>query len=259
MNLKEFADTLNETIIPQTFPLAVKMTSPGETLPEKTRKPLRDLKNRLAVCQCFSMARRYGWTLALGREDQSCPIGSIVLGFEKAVPYYTEGNLAEGMYTCCKESGARAEQAISRFDHGKYEHLLMAPVTKAEFDPDFILVYCNPAQLMRLVHAALYEEGGSLTSSFTGRGECSQTIVNTISRDSCQVLLPGNGERVFGQTQDHEMAFSIPRSKIETVAKGLAMTHKAGVRYPIPSMLNYQATYPKKYTKLYEIWEKEQD
>lgn len=256
MYLKDFADILGETVIPQTYPLAVKMTSFGEALPEKTRKPLRDLKNRLAICQCFSMARKYGWVMALGREDQSCPIGSIVLGFEEAVPYYTEGNLAEGMYTCCKESGARSEEALGRFKQGEYEYLLMAPITKAEFDPDFVLVYCNPAQLMRLVHAALYEEGGSITSSFTGRGECSQTIVHTISRERCQVLLPGNGERVFGQTQDHEMAFSIPRAKIASVAQGLAKTHKAGVRYPIPAMLNYPATYPKKYTKLFEIWEK---
>jgi uncharacterized protein (DUF169 family) len=259
MNLKDVALALEEYLMPQSFPLAVRMTAPGEALPEKTRLPVRDFKNNLAICQCFNMARRYGWKIAVGREDQSCPIGSVILGFEEAVPYYTEGNLADGMYTQCKEAGALSEQKLGRFPFGQYEYLLMAPLKQADFMPHFLYIYCNPAQLMRLVHAALYVEGGSLTSSFTGRGECAETIVHTMDADRCQVILPGNGERVFGHTQDHEMAFTIPASQIENVVTGLAETHKKGVRYPIPAWLNYEVAYPPKYMKLKKIWRGEEE
>lgn len=100
-----------------------------------------------------------------------------------------------------------------------------------------------------------YKEGGSITSSFAGRGECSEIIVNTIKSDSCQVILPGNGERVFGQTQDDEMAFTIPLSKIDSVTEGLIGTHKAGVRYPIPNYLVFEAKFPPKYVELEKIWQ----
>lgn len=259
MDLKEIGNLLGNFIMPQSFPLAVKLMGPGEILPDKAKMPMRDFQNRLAICQCFNIARLYGWTLALGRADQSCPIGAVILGFEEAVPYYTEGNLAEGMYTQCREGGALAEQKLGRFSFGKYEYLLMAPLRQAEFFPDFLYVYCNAAQLMRLVHGALYMEGGSLVSSFTGRGQCAEAIVHTMDTGRCQVILPGNGERVFGHTQDYEMAFTIPVGQAENVMKGLAETHKKGLRYPIPGWLNYEVTYPPKYLKLEKIWRGEQE
>jgi len=43
----------------------------------------------------------------------------------------------------------------------------------------------------------------------------------------------GGGDRVFGSNQDHEMIFTIPKSKVASVMEGLANTHKAGFRYPV--------------------------
>ncbi len=255
MDLKKINESLNTYIRPQTFPLAVKMVEKGGTLPEKVKMPGRDFKKRLAICQAFNMARRIGWTIAVGIEDQSCPIGSVILGFKEAVPYYTEGNLAEKMYTCTKEAGKKSEEKLERFPLGKYDYFLVAPLQRADFTPDFIYIYCDAAQLMRLVQASLYKEGGALTSKFSGRGECSETIVTTVKTGKCQVVLPGNGERVFGHTQDHEMAFTIPLNKAVEVIEGLENSHKNGVRYPIPALLDYEVTYPPKYQKLEEIWQ----
>lgn len=256
MDLKKIDAALQTYIRPQTFPLAVKMVKKGDALPEKVKLPKRDFKKRLAICQVFNMARRTGWVMAVSPDDQSCPIGSVIMGFKEALPYYTEGNLAENMYTASLEAGKKSEEALDRFSLGEYEYLLTGPLTRADFTPDFIYVYCDAAQLMRLVQAALYKEGGALTSSFSGRGECSEAVVTTILSQKCQVVLPGNGERVFGHTQDHEMAFTIPFNKVEEVVEGLEMTHKFGVRYPIPALLDYEVTYPPKYQKLEEMWNK---
>jgi hypothetical protein len=35
-------------------------------------------------------------------------------------------------------------------------------------------------------------------------------------------------------TQDHELCIGIPFSWLERTAEGLAATHKAGIRYPVP-------------------------
>jgi uncharacterized protein (DUF169 family) len=68
----------------------------------------------------------------------------------------------------------------------------------------------------------------------------------------CEVILPCNGDRIFAQTQDHEMAFSIPRDRAAEVAEGLAGTHTGGLRYPIPSFLRYTGVFPPQYTNVAE-------
>jgi uncharacterized protein (DUF169 family) len=112
---------------------------------------------------------------------------------------------------------------------------------------------------MRLVTAALYKRGGRITSSFSGRIDCADIIIQTMHTQDCQVILPCYGDRIFAQTEDSEMAFTIPRARIPEVIEGLKGTHKGGVRYPIPSFLRYQAVFPEKYMKLEELWRQDQE
>lgn len=254
MELSAIVKTLDAYIKPQSSVLGLKMYAAGEDLPAKVKLAGRDLGKRVSICQALNMARKYSWTLAINKEDQSCPIGSVVLGFQPAVDFYTEGNLCDGMYTINKTAGANSEAKVLRFPEGKYCYLVVGPLEKIDFEPDLVLVYGSPAQVMRLVQGALYNDGGTITSTFSGRAECSETIVQTLNSGKCQVILPGNGERVFGQTQDHEMAFTMPWSEVEKTMDGLTATHKGGVRYPIPAFLNYQVSFPPKYQKLEEIW-----
>ena len=52
------------------------------------------------------MARKYGWVLALGREDISCPLAKAAFGFEPLVEHFTSGCCCEGMYTETATAGA---------------------------------------------------------------------------------------------------------------------------------------------------------
>src|SRR5262249_48857248 len=128
---------------------------------------------------------------------------------------------------------------------------------RTTFEPHLVCIYANPAQVMRLTQAALWKRGGKLTSSFGGRIDCSEIIVTTMRTDQPQVILPCSGDRIFGQTQDHEMAFTIPESKMEDVIEGLKGTHTAGIRYPITQFMEYEAKLPPKYMEATRIWEVE--
>ncbi len=153
-------EEIEKFVRPQTFPLGIRMTKPGERLPEKMRRPSADMGIKVAICQTFSIARRYGWALAIGRDDLSCPLAKTAFGFEQVLPYYAEGNLACGMYTATAEAGARTEAEVPKFAFGEYERILVAPLGRATFEPHVVLVYANAAQVMRLVAAALYQRGG---------------------------------------------------------------------------------------------------
>ena len=217
---------------PQTFPVAIRMLKAGEEIPERARRPARDFKKLSMSCQVIDMSRRYGWTIALTREDHICSLGITAIGFDKPLPIYNVGTLCEGMYTETKAAGQRSEAAIDKFAPGEYHCLLVAPLDRATFEPHVVCVYANPAQVMRLTQAALWKRGGRLTSSFEGRAVCADIVVTTMQTGEPQVILPCSGDRIFGQTQDHEMAFSIPWARMEEIVEGLRGTHNGGIRYP---------------------------
>src|SRR5437879_13925093 len=111
------------------------MLKPGEEIPERARRPARDWKKLSMSCQVIDMARRYGWTIALTREDHICSLGIAALGFEKPTHLHTSGTLCEGMYTETKEAGQRSKAASDRFGVGDYPTLLVAPLDPATFAP----------------------------------------------------------------------------------------------------------------------------
>src|SRR5256712_4195439 len=157
---------LQTYIRPQTFPVAIRMLKPGEAIPDRAKRPARDFKKLSMNCQVIDMARRYGWMIALTREDHICSLGIAALGFEKPTHLHNSGTLCEGMYTETKEAGQRSETAIDRFKEGEYGALLVAPLDRATFEPDLGCVYANPAQVMRLTQASLWQVGGQLASAF---------------------------------------------------------------------------------------------
>ncbi len=81
-NLKKLQEALDKYVRLTHFPTAVKMFQPGEPLPPKVKRPSKDFGEQIAICQGFAFARRYGWSLAIGREDISCPLANLVWGFE---------------------------------------------------------------------------------------------------------------------------------------------------------------------------------
>src|SRR5256886_15092418 len=102
---------LQTYIRPQTFPVAIRMLKPGEAIPDRAKRPARDFKKLSMNCQVIDMARRYGWMIALTREDHICSLGIAALGFEKPPHLHNSRTLCEGRDTKTKEARRPAEAA----------------------------------------------------------------------------------------------------------------------------------------------------
>jgi uroporphyrinogen decarboxylase len=87
--------------------------------------------------------------------------------------------------------------------------------------------------------------------------DCSEIIVTTMRTDQPQVILPCSGDRIFGQTQDHEMAFTVPLNQMEALVEGLKGTHAGGIRYPITQFMEYEAKLPARYMEANRVWDVE--
>ena len=253
VDAKAINEALNYYIRPATFPLAFHLFQKETELPPKAKQPRRDLGYPIPICQAVGMARRYGWSIAMGMEDISCPIALLALGFLEAKDSFLDGRFAEGPFMGPQEARARAAAELKRFDYGKYQGLLISCLHNTTVEPDFITIYGNSAQVMRLVQGCLYGRGGALHSMATGGADCADIIVQTFDSDECQYILPCNGDRVFGMTADDEMIFTMPKSQIDITLKGLEETHKIGQRYPIPAFMRFQPEMPSRYGKFMDF------
>jgi uncharacterized protein (DUF169 family) len=204
----------------------------------------------------MTMARRYGWKLALSRDDVCCAAALIAYGWAKQEPTLDE--VAELMlaaqYAENREAARKQIEAIPRLPKGHCSTLLLAPLELADWDPDLVLVYGNAAQMMRLVQAATYHEGHSLQCSFGGRAaSCAEGIIRGALTGECQLVLPGGGDRIFAMTADDELAFVAPVASLDRLLEGLSMSGRnVGLAYPIPVYQGFEPRFPPAYNRLFD-------
>jgi len=244
------AQALNRLIRPLTFPLAVKLAKSIEEFPEKTRRPARDMGFKTNLCAGMTMARKYGWTVGMTADDNSCPIVAYTYGWSEPESE-TRKALADFMivmkYSADENAAKTTMEAVDHVKLGKGQcaGVVFSPLERTKIEPDLVMIFCNPAQLMRLVHGATQETGAAVQSIFSGRGgTCTEGILQTLKTGQPKVVLPGNGDRVWAMVQDEEMVFTIPADWLDPVIKGLEATHQMGVRYPIPVDVRHAPTFP---------------
>ena len=247
-DMAELEDRLNQYLRLGSFPVAIRFVKSWDELPPRSKHPLKDMDNRFTTCQAISMARRYGWVIALGREDNSCVLGAVALGLEKRLPHFEEGNLCVNLYTESLKAGRLSEESVPRLPEGEYIGVIAAPLGRTSFEPHSVVIYGNGAQIMRLGQAWLWRRGGTLESRFRGRVDCADIAIAPFITGEPQMVVPCTGDRIFGQVQDHEIAFSFPYPAAGEILSGLEATHKAGAtRYPVTNWLTYTGGFPPAY------------
>jgi uncharacterized protein (DUF169 family) len=250
VSLRKIDEAMSTYVRHQTYPLAIKMLTSEEEIPQDGKWPLRDYGASFTLCQALALGRRDGLTVVLDKDSQSCPIALAGLGFVKPEAYLS-GKYALAPTNRPAEAQKTAAEAMPRFEFGKFRYILISPILKASFDPDVIIFYGNGAQVMRMIQAAVFATGESLTSRSSGAGGCLLPIVEPIVEGKCKYAIPGNGERRLGLIADGELAFAMPRNRFEEVVRGLKLSHEGKQTYPInPGYLKLEYKMPPPYVEL---------
>ena len=242
---KTAAQELETLLRLQTFPVGVTFLKEGRDFPDKTRRPAEHLGQPIALCQGMSLARRYGWTVGFGPDDLSCPIAKMA---------YSMGEKPNGdmiraflMGIGYAKDESTADSIMEHFTtlQDKVGGLVFSPLSRAKMEPDIVLVFGMPAQLMRLVHGFGHTSGKPIPGSFSGlAASCTEGLLGSYTTGVPRLALPGNGDRVFAGVQDSEMIFAVPATLLPDILEGMNVQHKRGVRYPIPGLLNYTLPFP---------------
>jgi uncharacterized protein (DUF169 family) len=231
MSLKQIEEAMSTYVRYQTNPLAIKMLSSEDEIPEDAKRPLKDFGAPFSLCQAVALSRMDGLSIVLDKDSQSCPIVLAGLGFVRPEEYLSGKHILAPINQST-EARARAAEAMPRFEFGKFKYILISPIQTAAFDPDVIIYYGSGVQVMRMVQAAVFASGEALTSKSIGSGGCLLPIVAPILEGKCKYALPGNGERRMGLIADGELAFGMPKMRFEEVVDGLKLSHEGKQSYP---------------------------
>ena len=235
--LARFQSVLEETVKPATKPVGVSLVT-AAALPVNER--IKVSGRRLTICQQIAYSRYYGWSTLCDRDSSHCVLGSACCGLVVAPQRVLDGTVNCGVYQQDQAAAAAMQQAMPRLTGGSIAAVLTYPLSKplSSVPVDVVVLYLNPAQVMRCIQAFLYQEGGEYQVCSSGdAGVCSRAVAQVYQTGEPAVEVPCMGDRRFAMTQDHEMVVGVPLSWLDRMADGLEATHRAGIRYPIPFQL----------------------
>jgi len=194
---------------------------------------LRRPGKKVTMCQLINLVRNFDWTVGADAEDFALPSCSSILGLSELPSSHTDGSFRSIVWVQTKEDGRRYEAAIPRIETGQFEAVAMAPLVYDPFEPDIVLIYGNPAQIILLINALQFEDYEVMQFFCVGESSCSDAVARCYLKGKPSLTIPCYGERRYGHAQDDEMAMALPSSYMEKALRGLEILYRKGVRYPI--------------------------
>jgi uncharacterized protein (DUF169 family) len=235
-----YGEELENLLGLHTSPIAVKMLEKEEDIPEGAIRPKKDRSYHLAQCQAFAMSRRERATVAMLKEDNWCP-GAVI---------------AYGLVPKPDDPVVRAQDC---FEYGKYIGILTAPLKKAAFEPDVVMIYCDTNQL-RIILLSLTMEDRPLVKSNFFPFSCSHSVVPVMLNDEYWINLPDPGEYARALTIAGEMMFSVPRDKLAGLVENLGQfdRNESGFAHE-QMMMRPDFPQPELYRRIFEAWDMDHD
>lgn len=215
----------------KSFPVGFKMLEKKEEL--GTIPFMRRLGHKATLCQMINLVRNFDWTVGADVGDFLSPVCASIIGLQEIPAIYKDGTFRSIVWVKTKEDARRYEASIPRLPMGKYEAVAMAPLVYNPFEPDIVLIYANPAQMILLINALQFEDYQVMQFFCVGESSCSDAIARSFLTGKPCVTIPCYGERRYGHAQDDELVMGIPSFLMEKTLKGLEVLYRRGVRYPI--------------------------
>lgn len=198
-------------------PVAIKLVLREDDLPEgveKIEKPARH-------CEMVQMAAAGKSFYATG-EAQACKGGADALGIDEAPEkvktgefYYNLGRFAS--FASAKRTFDEIPSVDLRFYAAVY-----APLEDATFDPDVIVIICNPAQAMKISQALVYTLGGRVEADFSGiQSLCADAVAGPYMRKRANITMGCSGSRQYAGVRDDELIVGLNGENIGCVVNAL--------------------------------------
>jgi uncharacterized protein (DUF169 family) len=215
----------------RSFPVAFKLLKDKKAFSEIPF--LRRMNHKTTLCQMINLVRNFDWTVGADADDFVSVMCPSVIGLSDIPDYMKDGTFRSIVWTKSRADGKKYENSIPRLPVGKYKAVAMAPLVYNPFDPDIVLIYANPAQMMLLINSIQFEEYEVMEFFCVGETSCSDAITRCYLNRKPALTIPCYGERRYGHAQDDELIMAIPAELMEKALNGMEALYRRGIRYPI--------------------------
>jgi uncharacterized protein (DUF169 family) len=203
-------------------PVAVKLAARMDEIP----MGMPELKEKVRHCEMVQKARA-GDVFYATKEQHACAGGAGALGIMETPEKIKTGEFYFGLGRFkTLESAKRTMDAVPRT--GKHFVASMyAPLEKAGFKPDVVVVIGNPKQLLKIGQSNIYEKGGRNIMSFSGiQSICADAVAQPYNTGELNATFGCDGSRKFAKIADDELVVGIPAAKLEGVVEALEKISK---------------------------------
>jgi uncharacterized protein (DUF169 family) len=190
-------------------------------------------KQSCVFCQIPYMARVGGMTVGLTSEDKVGDRCKRIHGLQPTgeKEKLQEAKLLSRTWMPSVDEGLKQQEDYPRVPPG--EAIVVGPLVKENFEPDVVLIYGNPAQIMMLMCGLQKIKYERFQFHFIGEGACVDSIGQCYTTGKPALAIPCYGERAMGQVKDDEIVIALPPSEIDRAIQGLEKLAKIGFKYPI--------------------------
>ena len=219
---------------------------------------LRRMDKKVTLCQLITLVRSFDWTVGAEASDFLAATCPSIIGLSEVPELYRDGTFRSIVWVKTREDGKKYEASIPRIPFGKYEAVALAPLVYNPFEPDIVLIYANPAQMMLLINSLQFEDYEVMQFYCVGESSCSDAIARCYLTGKPSLTIPCYGERRYGHAQDEDMVMAIPADMMEKALKGMEALYRRGIRYPISyagAEQDLSAAFPGSYGSLAQLEE----
>jgi uncharacterized protein (DUF169 family) len=206
-------------------PVAVGFAAKKEDIPEG----MKEIDKTIRHCAMVGLARREGKVFYARPDKHECNGGAWALGLRELTHTLKTG---EFYYKLGKfDSSAACKRTIENVPHlgsGDTYATMYAPLEKATFTPQVVLVVANPWAMLKLAQSTLFRVGGRIHSEFSGiQSVCADTCAQTYLTGRVNVSLGCDGSRKFSGITDDEMVMGMPIELLDEIVQAVKIVAAA--------------------------------
>lgn len=211
----------------------------------------------LSLCQAFALTKREGRTLYTDKSSEWCWAPVVGLGYGDCSPGTKSFQTISRLLGI--EDPAKADRFFADFPRlplGKYQGVLLAPATQAEFDPDVLLINCDSNfQLRSLLSAIKFKTGRLLDVHLDPVDSCVHTLVAAMLRKDYTVAIPDPGDQERALSQPNELIMAVPVEKLDDLMEGLDFLDKWHMAYrDMNAIMDFDFPRPPFYNEVFAEW-----
>lgn len=219
MNSADFAERFTSQLQLNRQPIALAFVQePPEGIDKATE--------RVPSSCAFWIRAEKGTFFASAEDHFNCPVGAMVMGFELPDPAKAELMNVVGRMCDCNYLSGDEVSSIPHVRNAK-AGIVYGPLNNFPIEPDLLLFWTNPKQLMIFCEAAgISNWSVNVGSTASGRPACA-VIPLAIEKNQAAVSLGCMGMRTFTGVSDDLVLVAIPGRKASEFLDRLRITIEA--------------------------------